>query len=185
MITAVDTNVLLDVFIPNDEHGPRSREWLSAAYDAGALIVCDIVYAELVPSASDRAVLDRALRETGATLSPIDSSIAYEAGLRWMRYRRSGGPRVKDCLRLPYRRPRRCCGRCFSHPGSRFLLDLLSGVEEPGRSVTTHAKPNNLRATLFFPRVPGRTPIPVIPDLDRGSTTPTVVPAKQRRLPGR
>ena len=95
MITAVDTNVLLDVFIPSDEHGPRSREWLSAAYDAGALIVCDVVYAELVPSASDRAVLDRALRETGATLSPIDSSIAYEAGLRWMRYRRSGGPRVR------------------------------------------------------------------------------------------
>ena len=95
MITAVDTNVLLDVFIPSDEHGPRSRDWLSAAYDVGALIVCDVVYAELVPSASNRSVLDRALRETGATLSPIDSAIAYEAGLRWARYRRSGGPRAR------------------------------------------------------------------------------------------
>lgn len=26
------------------------------------------------------------------TLSPIDTSIAYEAGLRWTRYRRTGGP---------------------------------------------------------------------------------------------
>ena len=54
MITAVDTNVLLDVFIPSDEHGPRSREWLSAAYDAGAIIVCHLVYAELAPAVDDR-----------------------------------------------------------------------------------------------------------------------------------
>ena len=166
MITAVDTNVLLDVFIPSDEHGPRSRDWLSAAYDAGALIVCDVVYAELVPSASDRAALDRALRETGATLSPIDSSIAYEAGLRWMRYRRSGGPRATDCLRLPYRRPRGCRGRCFSHSGSRLLLDLLSGVEESGRPVTTHARPNNLRANpSFFLVCPVTHPSPSSPIL--------------------
>ena len=88
MITAVDTNVLLDIFIPSDQHGPQSRQWLSAAYDAGAIIVCDIVYAELVSSFGDRAGLDGALLEMGAATSPIDSSIAYEAGLRWKRYRR-------------------------------------------------------------------------------------------------
>ena len=93
MITAVDTNVLLDVFIPSDEHGPRSREWLSAAYNAGSVIVCDIVYAELVPAFTAKASLDNALREIGAALSPINSSIAYEAGLRWKLYRESGGPR--------------------------------------------------------------------------------------------
>ena len=93
MITAVDTNVLLDVFIPSDEHGPRSREWLSAAYNAGAVIVCDLVYAELVPAFTAKASLDNALREIGAALSPINSSIAYEAGLRWKLYRESGGPR--------------------------------------------------------------------------------------------
>ena len=80
MITAVDTNVLLDVFIPSDEHGPRSREWLSAAYNAGSVIVCDIVYAELVPAFTAKASLDNALREIGAALSPINSSIAFEQG---------------------------------------------------------------------------------------------------------
>ena len=69
MITAVDTNVLLDVFIPSDEHGPRSREWLSAAYNAGAVIICDLVYAELVPAFISRVSLDGALREIGAALS--------------------------------------------------------------------------------------------------------------------
>ena len=95
MITAVDTNVLLDIFIPSDQHGPQSKEWLSAAYNAGAIIVCDIVYAELVPSFGDRAALDGALREINVALSPIDTSIAYEAGLRWMRYRRAAGPRQR------------------------------------------------------------------------------------------
>ena len=93
MITAVDTNVLLDVFIPSDEHGPRSREWLSVAYNAGAVIVCDLVYAELVPAFVSKVSLDGALREIGAALSPINSSIAFEAGLRWKLYRESGGPR--------------------------------------------------------------------------------------------
>ena len=95
MITAVDTNVLLDILIPSDRHGPQSKERLAAAYDAGAIIVCDIVYAELVPSSRDRAALDGALLELGIVLSPVDSSIAYEAGLRWKRYRAAGGPRER------------------------------------------------------------------------------------------
>ena len=37
MITAVDTDVLLDVFVPDDQHGPRSRGWLAVAYNAGAI----------------------------------------------------------------------------------------------------------------------------------------------------
>ena len=69
--------------------------WLRRAYDRGAIIVCDVVYAELVPAFANRTSLDDALRDIGATLSPIDSAIAYEAGLRWKRYRSAGGPRQR------------------------------------------------------------------------------------------
>ena len=93
MITAVDTNVLLDVFLTGAPDHLQSQKRLSAAYDAGAIIVCDVVYAELVPAFGDRASLDGALREMGAALSPVDTSIAYEAGRRWWRYRKDGGPR--------------------------------------------------------------------------------------------
>ena len=95
MITAVDTNVLLDVFVASGQHGPQSKAWLAAAYNAGAIVVCDVVYAELVPAFGDRAALDRALHEIGTVPSPIDSSIAYEAGLRWKRYRAASGPRER------------------------------------------------------------------------------------------
>ena len=93
MITAVDTNVLLDIFIPSDQHGPWSREQLTVAYNAGALVICDIVYAELVAFFGERGALDRALQQVNIALSSIESSIAYEAGLRWMHYHRAGGPR--------------------------------------------------------------------------------------------
>lgn len=92
MITAVDTSILLDVFLSDARRGPGSLEALRDAYDGGAILVCDVVYAELVPAFEDRDVLDGALREIGARLSPIDTVIAYEAGTRWMRYRLAGGP---------------------------------------------------------------------------------------------
>ena len=93
MITAVDTSVLLDVFLPDERHGVTSRQWLVEAYDAGAMIVSHVVYAELAPAFPDRETLDGALREANVVVSPIDSAIAYDAGLRWRRYRQSGGGR--------------------------------------------------------------------------------------------
>lgn len=95
MISAVDTSVLLDVFLPDERHGPSSEEWLRNAYDRGAILVCDVVYAELVPAFEERSKLDEALREINVAISPLDTSIAYEAGLRWLRYRQAGGPRTR------------------------------------------------------------------------------------------
>ena len=65
MITAIDTNVLLDVFMADAPHHSQSREWLRTAYDKGALLVCEIVYAELAPSFGDRAAFEGALRLMG------------------------------------------------------------------------------------------------------------------------
>lgn len=95
MITAVDTSVLLDVFLADERYGPRSKQRLREAYDAGALVVCDVVYAELAPAFADREALDSALREINVTLTPLDASIAWDAGRRWLRYRHAGGPRER------------------------------------------------------------------------------------------
>ena len=68
---------------------------LRIAYDRGPIIICDIVYAELVPNFESRDALDAALRSIGATVSPINTDIAFAAGLRWGQYRRAGGPRTR------------------------------------------------------------------------------------------
>ena len=95
MISAVDTNVLLDVFLPDQRYVQQSRRRLRSAYDSGDILVCDIVYSELVPAFGSRADLDDALRSLNATVSPIDTDIAYEAGMRWFRYRQAGGTRKR------------------------------------------------------------------------------------------
>ena len=95
MATAADTNILFDVVARDETTGQESRELLRIAYDRGPILVCDVVYAELVPNFESRDALDAALRTIGVTVSPIDSDIAYTAGLRWGQYRRSGGPRTR------------------------------------------------------------------------------------------
>lgn len=95
MITSVDTSVLLDVFVSGAPHHAQSQEWLIRAYDSGAILVCDVVYAELVPAFRNRSLLDAALREINATVSPIDTAIAYEAGVRLSQYRQAGGRRER------------------------------------------------------------------------------------------
>ena len=95
MATAADTNILLDAFVTDSVHTLDSSEALRIARQRGLLIICDIVYAELVPNFESRDSLDVALRAVGATVSPIDSDIAYTAGLRWGQYRRAGGPRAR------------------------------------------------------------------------------------------
>ena len=95
MTTAVDTNILSDVFAPDFNNTALSGELLRVARRRGPILVCDVVYAELVPTFESREALDEALRSIGATVSPIDTDIAYTAGLRWGQYRRAGGPRTR------------------------------------------------------------------------------------------
>lgn len=95
MITAVDTNILLDVFLPDKRFAPNSTELLKLAYDEGALIICDLVYAELVPQFEDRSILDRTLENINVVLVSVDIDVAFLAGEKWSLYRKSGEKRER------------------------------------------------------------------------------------------
>ena len=95
MITAVDTNILLDVFLPDKKFAAVSSKLLKIAYNEGALIICDIVYAELVPQFENRDMLDRTLEQINVTISSLDVNIAFLAGEKWGIYRKSGGERKR------------------------------------------------------------------------------------------
>ena len=95
MITAVDTNILLDVFLPDERFAADSAELLKLAYDEGALIICDIVYAELVPQFEDRQRLDNTLATINVSLSSVDADVAFLAGEKWGLYRKSRGKRQR------------------------------------------------------------------------------------------
>jgi len=47
MITAVDTNILLDILIPDEPFSLSSKDLLDRHVSMGQLIICEVVYAEL------------------------------------------------------------------------------------------------------------------------------------------
>jgi predicted nucleic acid-binding protein len=93
MITAVDTNILLDIFLPDKKFIESSSNLLKTAFDQGGLIVCDIVYAELVPQFKNRSLLDRTLEVLNISISYLDRDVAFLAGEKWGLYKEKGGKR--------------------------------------------------------------------------------------------
>lgn len=95
MTTATDTNVLIDLFGDDPHYADQAQGWITAARNRGDVIICPVVYGELVPNFNSKSELDTRLRSIEVQLSPINDAIAYEAGRRWQRYRQAGGTRTR------------------------------------------------------------------------------------------
>jgi len=95
MTTAIDTNVLLDIFLPDPAHAERSAALVERASEEGALVICHIVLAELAPLFPSAERLNGALERIGIDLSPLDRDVAFAAGQAWRAYRAKGGKRTR------------------------------------------------------------------------------------------
>ncbi len=83
MRTALDSSVLLDVLGADPAFGERSREALRAAHDAGALVACDIVWAEVRAHFGSDDEFNRALALLGVQFDPVSEQAAAMAGSLW------------------------------------------------------------------------------------------------------
>lgn len=88
MITAVDTNVLIDVFTADRVFGSGSREALRSCRAGGALIACDVVWAEVAAGFAEPAEAESALSELDVRFTPLGRDAATAAGAAWREYRR-------------------------------------------------------------------------------------------------
>lgn len=70
MISAVDTNVLLDLLIPESSDGEKALRQLENASAQGRMVLNEVVYAELAAHFPSHSTLDAFLRETGLDLLP-------------------------------------------------------------------------------------------------------------------
>ncbi|MCI0411171.1 type II toxin-antitoxin system VapC family toxin [bacterium] len=95
MITAVDTNVLLDIFTADIQFGSRSAERLSECMIEGKLIGCEVVLAEIAASFSDIRLAEEALQQLGVEFAAMDQISSLQAGVHWKKYRASGGTRTR------------------------------------------------------------------------------------------
>ena len=95
MITAVDTNVLLDVFFDDPAYRRASLAAMRDCLAAGPLIACDVVWAEVRACFADDAAALAALSMIPVAYSPMEAASAVQAGAAWNAYRRAGGPRQR------------------------------------------------------------------------------------------
>lgn len=87
MITAIDTNVLIDIFGADPIHGMRSKEAFRSRVQQGALIACEVVWAEVIALFPTVAIAQKALTELGVGYSPLEINAALQAGRLWKAYR--------------------------------------------------------------------------------------------------
>lgn len=95
MITAVDTSVLLDVLGGAEPHGRASLEALLRCLDQGALVACEIVWAETAGWFDTQEGMQSALDRLGVRFLPTTAEAAAAAGAAWRTYRAGGGPRQR------------------------------------------------------------------------------------------
>lgn len=93
MITAVDSNVLLDVLTGDPGHGPRSATALRQATADGALIGSTAVWAEVIGAHDDGQRVTERLDRLEIELVPDDREVAIAAGRVYRAYRKAGGTR--------------------------------------------------------------------------------------------
>jgi predicted nucleic acid-binding protein len=92
-VTLVDTNVLIDLFVPGSEWAEWSAEALSAAAMSGPLVVNDVVFAELSIGFDTLPACEAFLSELRVSLEPMPRNALFRAGRAFRDYRRRGGTR--------------------------------------------------------------------------------------------
>jgi len=95
VITAVDTNVLLDVLRPNPDFLDASLEALVACSGKGKLVICPVVYTELCAHFAERKLCDSFLRDRQIALQAFTRRTCDLAARAWKQYRAAGGPRER------------------------------------------------------------------------------------------
>ena len=93
-MTFVDSNVLLDLLTSNARWGDWSASAIESAAADGALLINDIVYAELAVGFPTIESLDRFIADVELRIAPMPRSALYLAAKAHLRYRQSGGTRT-------------------------------------------------------------------------------------------
>jgi predicted nucleic acid-binding protein len=124
--TAVDTNILLDLLIPDAPELQSSYLRLSAALEIGPVILSELVYAELAPRFSHEDELNQFLEETAVSLVRSQPATFFRAGRAWLEYlrRRSNVLQCPQCGSLQEVRCQECSNvlRLRQHLIADFLI---------------------------------------------------------------
>lgn len=128
MITAVDTNILLDILIPNAAYVDASDRALAEASRQGAVVLSDVVYGELAAWFPGQAEFDLFLATTGLQVVPPGRDALFQAGIAWRAYSRRRSAEL-ECPQCGQTHVIHCdrCGRGIA-PRQHILSDFIIGA---------------------------------------------------------
>jgi predicted nucleic acid-binding protein len=95
MITAIDTNILLDILVPNEHFYESSASALQESAGEGTLMVSDIVYAELCIHFENQRECDAFLDGNEIRVQALTREAHFLASRAWRAYRQQGGKRTR------------------------------------------------------------------------------------------
>lgn len=128
MIAAVDTNILLDILIPDEKHFSDSKRLLDEYVEKGQLIICEIVYSELASQFLLEKELKSFLSDTGIRLIHSSEKALYMAGERWKEFTKNKKP-VLQCPRCG-KETSVICPKCHTNIiyRQRVISDFIIGA---------------------------------------------------------
>jgi len=95
MITAIDTNILLDILVPNEEFYEASAGAVEECATMGSLVICDVVYAELSIHFAAQRDCDVFLEANEIRVQSLTREAHFLASRAWRTYRQQGGKRTR------------------------------------------------------------------------------------------
>lgn len=128
MIKAVDTNILLDILIPNQAYFESSLNCLLASEPQDELIISPVVFAELGAQFLSFDDLFDFLKQTGIKMVPLNDKALFEASRAWKNYTRQR----KEDIVCPFcgNKQKMVCSSCDKVIPRRqhILSDFLIGA---------------------------------------------------------
>ena len=95
MITAIDTNILIDIFGADPTYGLLSEKFLRRCIKEGRICACEIVWTEVSTVFDDAQECLNAMKILGVEFSHITQETALQASNIWRQYRKNGGKRTR------------------------------------------------------------------------------------------
>ena len=95
MITAIDTNILFDILLPNKAFYEASAAALQDSADRGSLVLSDIAYAEMCAHFEKQCECDQFLDASDIRVQALTREAHFLASRAWRSYRQQGGQRTR------------------------------------------------------------------------------------------
>ena len=93
MVTAVDTNILLDIFTNDPFFGNASANALRKCLEEGVVVACDVVWAETLSVFPDTPGFENAMKLLKINFIPMSQKASVLAGELWRKARLNKMPR--------------------------------------------------------------------------------------------